>query len=421
MPIDPATGEEEEDLSKIEWGAGLSRLIDGQLPNIIFFGVGWSLLALPCYLVTGWNEEYLSKDSDVAGPLVISAIILLLCIGAILRLRAPLLAARAHESAVRRGGLSAPILPGGGPTLTSLPSHTDEIDTSWKGILGFTVYSSGRQRTVENAALFCATAGYVGFGCASGITTFCAYNKGHDLVYWEECYQVSRAFTGVHQTGGRATIPTHLPLRYFECLLLAMLATILGPLAWFVLWKVVRAAVRPARRQDISTTDDGLRELPQTAMFVLAASVGVIAGLGAWVFRQMIGLVHNILFMQESIMRPGSSNPFFYDANEHTLPPFGNTPLALIILSPVIGGIIVAFLVQNWAPEAKGHGVPEVMDAIHYKEGKIRPSVAGVKILASSFSIGSGGSVGREGPIIQIGSTFGSMVGVASGCSISQR
>ena len=44
MPIDPATGEEEEDLSTIEWGAGLSRLIDGQLPNMIFFGVGWSLL-----------------------------------------------------------------------------------------------------------------------------------------------------------------------------------------------------------------------------------------------------------------------------------------------------------------------------------------------------------------------------------------
>ena len=110
-----------------------------------------------------------------------------------------------------------------------------------------------------------------------------------------------------------------------------------------------------------------------------------------------------------------------YDANEHTPPPYGEMPLVLIVLSPIIGGVIVAFLVQNWAPEAKGHGVPEVMDAIHYKEGKIRPSVAGVKILASSFSIGSGGSVGREGPIIQIGSTFGSMVGVASGCSISQR
>ena len=85
---------------------------------------------------------------------------------------------------MRRGGLAAPILATGGhaPSLTSLPSHTDEIDTSWIGILGFTVYSSGRQRTVEHAALFCATAGYVGFGWASGLTTFCAYNKGHDLV-----------------------------------------------------------------------------------------------------------------------------------------------------------------------------------------------------------------------------------------------
>ena len=61
------------------------------------------------------------------------------------------------------------------------------------------------------------------------------------------------------------------------------------------------------------------------------------------------------------------------------------------------------------------------MDAIHYKQGVIRPSVAFVKILASSFSIGSGGSVGREGPIIQIGSTFGSILGVACGCSVAQR
>jgi CIC family chloride channel protein len=421
MPIDPATGEEEEDLSKIEWGAGLARLLEGQLPNMIFFGMGWSLLALPCYLATGWHEEYLSKGSDVVFPIVLSAAFFLFCIGAVIRLRAPLLAARAHQAALRRGGLQAPIMPpaspgGRGPSLTSLPSHTDEIDTSWKGILGFTVYSEGRQRAVENVALICATTGYVGFGWASGLSTFCAYNKGHDLVYWEECYQVNRAFTGVQSDTEQ--LPTHLPQRYFELLLVSFLATILGPLGWFVMWKVVRQFVRPPRMQE--RTDDGLRELPQTAMFALAFSVGCIAGLGAWVFRKMIGLVHNILFMQESVMRLGHGSVFAYDANSHTPPPY-NLPLELIILAPILGGLIVAFLVQNWAPEAKGHGVPEVMDAIHYKQGKIRPSVAGVKILASSFSIGSGGSVGREGPIIQIGSTFGSMVGVASGCSVSQR
>ncbi len=82
-----------------------------------------------------------------------------------------------------------------------------------------------------------------------------------------------------------------------------------------------------------------------------------------------------------------------------------------VILAPVIGGVIVTFLVSNFAPEAKGHGVPEVMDAIYYKEGMIRPIVALVKSLASAFAIGSGSSVGREGPIIQIGSAIGSTLG----------
>jgi CIC family chloride channel protein len=77
----------------------------------------------------------------------------------------------------------------------------------------------------------------------------------------------------------------------------------------------------------------------------------------------------------------------------------------------VLGAVAVTFLVTNFAPEAKGHGVPEVMDAIYYKGGVIRPIVALVKSLASAIAIGSGASVGREGPIIQIGSALGSTVG----------
>ncbi len=80
---------------------------------------------------------------------------------------------------------------------------------------------------------------------------------------------------------------------------------------------------------------------------------------------------------------------------------------------PAIGGLIVVFLVDNFAPEARGHGVPEVLDAIYYKEGKIRPVVAAIKSLASAFSIGTGAAVGREGPIIQIGATLGSSLGQA--------
>jgi CIC family chloride channel protein len=91
------------------------------------------------------------------------------------------------------------------------------------------------------------------------------------------------------------------------------------------------------------------------------------------------------------------------------------------LLSPIIGGLIVVFLVRRFAPEAKGHGVPEVMDAIFYKRGNIRGTVAVIKALASAISIGSGAAVGREGPIIQIGSSFGSTLGQLLRLSSAQR
>ncbi|AMM22753.1 chloride channel protein (plasmid) [Frondihabitans sp. PAMC 28766] len=84
---------------------------------------------------------------------------------------------------------------------------------------------------------------------------------------------------------------------------------------------------------------------------------------------------------------------------------------AFVIIAPAIGGAIYGPLVQKFAPEARGHGVPEVMFAVAKNGGRIRPQVAVVKALASAITIGSGGSVGREGPIIQIGSALGSTLG----------
>ena len=76
-----------------------------------------------------------------------------------------------------------------------------------------------------------------------------------------------------------------------------------------------------------------------------------------------------------------------------------------------LGGLVYGPLIYRFAREAKGHGVPEVMAAVALRGGRIRPSVAVVKSLASALCIGSGGSVGREGPIVQIGSTIGSVTG----------
>ncbi len=128
--------------------------------------------------------------------------------------------------------------------------------------------------------------------------------------------------------------------------------------------------------------------------------IGVITGLGAVLFRAMIAAVHDFFFLGQLSAT--------YDANVHTLAsPWGIGVIAV----PVVGAVIVTFLVTKFAPETRGHGVPEVMDAIFYHEGRIRTAVAAIKSLASAFSIGTGASVGREGPIIQIGASIGSTVG----------
>ena len=84
-------------------------------------------------------------------------------------------------------------------------------------------------------------------------------------------------------------------------------------------------------------------------------------------------------------------------------------PIHLIVI-PALGGAIVGPIVYYFAREAKGHGVPEVMESLELRGGIIRPRVVFIKSLASSVCIASGGSVGREGPIAQIGSAIGSSI-----------
>ncbi|MCG8531136.1 MAG: chloride channel protein [Desulfovibrionales bacterium] len=132
-----------------------------------------------------------------------------------------------------------------------------------------------------------------------------------------------------------------------------------------------------------------------TPMLLLALGVGILAGYGSVLFRFAIDAVQQLFYHN------GGEFLDFYQ----TLPWYG------ILIPPVIGGAIVGFLTSKGAPEAKGHGVPEVMEAVALRDGIIRKRVAAVKICASAICIGSGGSVGREGPIVQIGSGIGSTVG----------
>jgi len=135
-----------------------------------------------------------------------------------------------------------------------------------------------------------------------------------------------------------------------------------------------------------------------TGLLVLCGLVGLVAGLGAVGFRYLI-YGFTLLFSghRDYSATPHAANPL--------VPGLG---MWFVLLAPVVGGLIYGPLIALFAREARGHGVPEVMLAVQRKGGRIRPQVAIVKSLASALCIGAGGSVGREGPIVQIGSAIGS-------------
>jgi len=134
------------------------------------------------------------------------------------------------------------------------------------------------------------------------------------------------------------------------------------------------------------------RDSENVGLVVVSVLIGLAGGGGAIFFRWLIRNADTIFFVH------------------------GKRALAFlgdyyVIALPVIGLFVVDLIVRAWAPEAQGHGVPEVMYAIRKKGGRIRARVVVVKAVASAICIGSGGSIGREGPIVQLGSTIGSVAG----------
>lgn len=163
---------------------------------------------------------------------------------------------------------------------------------------------------------------------------------------------------------------------------------------------VLNAVPGPSRRTSIRALSGWLRA-SRLGLVTMALAVGIGAGFGAVGFRWLIfaftWLVtgHQQFGQQDRI---GSAH----------LPFLG---IWFLLLVPVVGGLLYGPLIQRFAPEARGHGVPEVMLAVAENGGRIRPPVTVVKALASAICIAVGGSVGREGPIVQIGSAFASSLG----------
>lgn len=130
-------------------------------------------------------------------------------------------------------------------------------------------------------------------------------------------------------------------------------------------------------------------------MVSLGLFVGIVGGFGAVGFRHLINFIQSLA----------------YGSSAELLDVISSIPWYMRIAIPTIGGLIVGPIVYFFAREAKGHGVPEVMYAVALKQGIIRKRIVFIKALVSAVCIGTGGSVGREGPIVQIGSAVGSTLG----------
>ncbi len=143
------------------------------------------------------------------------------------------------------------------------------------------------------------------------------------------------------------------------------------------------------RVQDLA---DRIRFSETTILIGTAILIGVGTGAGAVLFIRLIEWVKELFFQGSEMV-------------------FSGIDRWLLILIPAVGGLIAGPIIAFFASEAKGHGVPEVMQAIALRGGRIRPRVVVAKIAASAVCIGSGGSAGREGPIVQVGAALGSMLG----------
>src|SRR5437588_10474956 len=139
----------------------------------------------------------------------------------------------------------------------------------------------------------------------------------------------------------------------------------------------------------------------------LAAGIGLLAGMVAYVLYRLIGLFTNLAFYHRwstAFLSPGFTH----------LGPW-------VIVTPVIGGIIIGILAKHGSEKIKGHGIPEAMEAVLVNRSRIEPRVAILKPLSAAIAIGTGGPFGAEGPIIQTGGALGSLVGQLMHTTAAER
>jgi len=159
--------------------------------------------------------------------------------------------------------------------------------------------------------------------------------------------------------------------------------------------------------QELSRLGGQPAQFRMLTVSLLAAGIGLLAGVVAFVLYKLIGFFTNLFFFHRIAWD-------FSSARLNTLGPW-------VIITPVIGGIIVGIMAKYGSSKIKGHGIPEAMEAVLVNRSKIEPRVAILKPLSAAIAIGTGGPFGAEGPIIQTGGALGSLVGQVMHTTAAER
>ncbi|MCL6677779.1 chloride channel protein [Sphingomonas sp. RG327] len=161
------------------------------------------------------------------------------------------------------------------------------------------------------------------------------------------------------------------------------------------------SANSPPRRLADHSAD--YRMLLLAAMAIVAGTGGAI---GAWVLLKLIALATNL---------------FWYGRLSADSTDIVSDSIALIVIVPVAGGLIVGLMARFGSDKIRGHGIPEAIETILFGESRLSPKVALLKPISSAVSIGSGGPFGAEGPIIMTGGAIGSLFAQMFRLSAAER
>src|SRR5690348_4076989 len=140
----------------------------------------------------------------------------------------------------------------------------------------------------------------------------------------------------------------------------------------------------------------------------IAIFIGAAAAVIAWLLYRAIGLVPNIAFAGRW-------------AFDFVQPALLHPPIWVILVAPVAGGLIIGLMARFGTERIRGHGIPEALEAILFRQSKMLVKGAILKPISAAIAIGTGGPCGAEGPIIMTGGAVGSLIGQAFYLTSMQR